>query len=201
MCLMEKVSPLFPDSHPYPHPCCLAFTLSVHPFCTDTRYGNLYVSDSTGSRFTLSLSNHLYEVHYHPMGHYTVHDFYEVSSARGVYITTTVNGTALVMLPHSWWPSLLVCVEHEDHITKISFSNGAEWQRLEVPGACVSQPASPCWYNLSISLIAHLQSGCSLHIYLRYSQLVAPMYNLSTAAGPLSIESAPGIIIAHGESS
>lgn len=44
-----------------------------------------------------------------------------------------------------------------------------------------------------------LQSGCSLHLYLRYSQLVFPKYNLSTASGPLSVESAPGIIIAHGQ--
>ena len=58
---------------------------------TDTKYGKLYVSDSSGSRFTLSLSTHLYEVHYHPMGHYSVHDFYEVSSVRGAYITTSVD--------------------------------------------------------------------------------------------------------------
>lgn len=57
----------------------------------DTKYGKLYVSDSSGSRFTLSLSSHLYEVHYHPMGHYSVHDFYEVKSARGVYITSSVD--------------------------------------------------------------------------------------------------------------
>jgi hypothetical protein len=43
------------------------------------------------------LTSHLYDIHYHMMGHYSVHDFYEVSSARGVYITSSVNdgrGTA-----------------------------------------------------------------------------------------------------------
>lgn len=65
----------------------------------DTKYGRLYVSDSTGSRFTLSLSTHLYEVHFHPMGHYSVHDFYEVSSARGVFITTSVDsGKQLIIV-------------------------------------------------------------------------------------------------------
>lgn len=53
--------------------------------------GNLYVSDSSGSQFTLSLSNHLYQVFNHPMGHYSVYDFYEVVSMRGVYITTAVD--------------------------------------------------------------------------------------------------------------
>ena len=43
-----------------------------------------------------------------------------------------------------------------------------------------------------------LQPDCSLHLYLRYSQLVAPMYNMSSATEPLTVESAPGIIIAHG---
>ena len=62
---------------------CLVFT--------DTKYGKLYVSDSSGSRFTLSLNSHLYDIHYHMMGHYSVHDFYEVTSARGVYITSSVD--------------------------------------------------------------------------------------------------------------
>lgn len=62
---------------------------------SDTKYGKLYVSDSSGSRFTLSLSYHLYDVHYHPMGHYSVHDFYEIKSARGVYVTSSVDYSKL----------------------------------------------------------------------------------------------------------
>jgi len=32
-----------------------------------------------------------FSVQAYPFGHFSVHDFYEVKSMRGVYITTTVN--------------------------------------------------------------------------------------------------------------
>ena len=41
--------------------------------------------------------------------------------------------------------------------------------------------------------------SCSLHLHLRYTQLVSPYFNSSRPKGPLSIESAPMIIIAHGK--
>ncbi len=44
-----------------------------------------------------------------------------------------------------------------------------------------------------------VQSDCSLHLHLRYSQVVSPFYNATASKGPVSIESAPLIIIAHGE--
>ena len=40
---------------------------------------------------------------------------------------------------------------------------------------------------------------CSLHLHLRYSQIVSPLYNSSQPKGPLSIKSAPLLIIAHGK--
>lgn len=52
--------------------------------------GELYVSDSSGSQFSLSLPNHLYKVVDLGFIRYTVDDFYEVPSMRGVYITTQV---------------------------------------------------------------------------------------------------------------
>lgn len=131
---------------------------------TNVQYGDLYVSDSSGSRFARSLTNHLYKVVNLPFGiHYAIDDFYEVKSSRGVYITTSVT-------------------DEGDHVTMITFDNGGEWERIRSPPS-----ASNCQLP-----------SCSLHLHLHYSQMVAPHYNLSRLTGPLSIPTAPGIIIAHG---
>ena len=106
---------------------CEHICMFIDVVLADSTAGNLYVSDSSGSKFGLSLSNHLvgylqthqppslrinthththtpthlsphahahahiqFKVQEYPLGHYSVHDFYEVKSMRGVYITTTV---------------------------------------------------------------------------------------------------------------
>ncbi|XP_064400259.1 sortilin-like [Halichondria panicea] len=130
---------------------------------TDSTAGNLYVSDSSGSKFGLSLTDHLFKVQEYPLGHYSVHDFYEVKSTRGVYITTTVKKG------------------DGGHVSKITFNNGGTWQKLKAPD----------------STNCHLPD-CSLHLHLRYSQYILPFYNYSSLKMPFSIETAPGIILAHG---
>lgn len=131
-------------------------------------YGGLYVSDSSGTRFSLSLSNHFYKVFYIEaiQWRYTVDDFYEVQSMRGVYITTAV--------PSGGGDSA--------HVTMITFNSGGEWSRLRPPDS-----APHCG-----------SAECSLHLHLHYSHMVAHRYNLSYSTNILSTHTAPGIIIAHG---
>ena len=60
------------------------------------------------------------------------------------------------------------------------------------------------WCDGLVHLVWLLQDSddgaCSLHLHLRYSQMISPYFNTSQPKGPLSIKSAPMIIIAHGRS-
>lgn len=81
--------------------------------------GKLYVSDSSGSRFSLSLNNHLFTVVQFYFTSYAVYDFLEVASMRGVYVTTVVVG------------------DDDSHVTMITYDSGGMWQRLPAPeGKC-----------------------------------------------------------------
>lgn len=71
--------------------------------------GTLYTSDSTGEYYTVSLKNHLYVKRNYLR---VVHDFYEVQSARGVYVTSVVD-------------------EHGNVASRITFNRGAEWSKLK----------------------------------------------------------------------
>lgn len=189
---------------------------------TDQISGNLYASDSTGSRFTLSLTNHLvglwghvltvisiylqYQVFRHPMGHYSVYDFYEVLSMRGVYITTVVEpGMYICFKPETLWTCIQIIqgyfADAKGHVTKITFDNGGMWSRLSPPTTAVCVSDSLCDIHTYVCKVVFQKSSgedCSLHLHLRYSQMVSPFYNSSRPKGPLSITSAPMIIIAHG---
>ena len=95
-----------------------------------------------------------------------------------------------------------------DYVTMITFDNGGIWQKLSPPSSsqCVSHscslipphphtPTPPHPHSLS----PHLQAlpGCSLHLHLEYGRLLTSKYN-TTLSKPLSIASAPGIILVHG---
>ena len=119
-------------------------------------------------------------------GHYTVHDFYEVSSTRGVYISTVYEGNdgerdwCNDLLKHVDVSNLSISDQHL--VTMITYDNGGVWQRIPAPGT------SSCNHGVV----------CSLHLYLKSSRLISHYYNVSVASGPLSIKSAPDIIVAHG---
>lgn len=77
-------------------------------------YGRLFMSDSSGARFSLSMDNHLYHVMDSGVAMMSVDDFYEVKSARGVYISTAV-------------------IPHVGHVSMITYNNGGQWQRIKAP--------------------------------------------------------------------
>jgi sortilin len=152
----------------------------IHVSLQSTRAtGSLYVSDSSGTRYSLSLSNHFYKVYYvYIKGtayRFSVDDFYEVQSMRGVYITTAVTESATLT-------QRSMADEMSNHVTMITFNNGGEWSRLRPPDSIPH-----CHYPT-----------CSLHLHLHYSQMMAHMLNRSYSAGLLSVETAAGIIIGHG---
>ena len=64
-----------------------------------------------------------------------VHDFYEVQSARGVYITSVKEDGEMVVL---YDLSLSLCGQIDGHVTsRISFNRGATWTTLTAT-LCVS---------------------------------------------------------------
>ena len=120
----------------------------------------VHLSCCNPSLFPLSSSSFplQYKLVHFGFTHFSVNDFYEVQSMRGVYITTTVaNGeyTRVWVVSPMWFchpstppPPPPPPHTHTDggHITMITFDNGGQWQRLRPPTDsqhCVSPACDP----------------------------------------------------------
>ncbi|XP_034404958.1 sortilin-related receptor [Cyclopterus lumpus] len=138
---------------------------------------HLYISDTQGLSFSLSLENVLY---YSPEGsgnntliRYFANepfaDLHRVEGLRGVFIATLINGSA-----------------SEDNMRSvITFDKGGTWELLQPPAAD----------SLGGTVDCQLGKGCSLHLAQRWSQL----FDIQLRRMPiLSKDSAPGLIMATG---
>ncbi|XP_057695606.1 sortilin-related receptor [Corythoichthys intestinalis] len=138
---------------------------------------HLYISDTQGVSFSLSLENVLY---YSPerskrnslIRYYTKEpfaDLHRVEGLRGVFIATIVNGS----------------LTETNMSSVITFDKGGTWELLHAPTAD----------SLGGTVDCQLSKGCSLHLAQRWSQLS----NFQQRRVPiLSKESAPGLIMATG---
>uniref|UniRef100_A0A3Q1ID25 Sortilin-related receptor n=1 Tax=Anabas testudineus TaxID=64144 RepID=A0A3Q1ID25_ANATE len=138
---------------------------------------HLYISDTQGLSFSLSLENVLY---YNPEGsgsntliRYFANepfaDLHRVEGLRGVYIATLVNGS----------------FSEENMRSVITFDKGGTWELLQPPAAD----------SLGGTVDCQLNKGCSLHLAQRWSQLFNIQLRRMTI---LSKDSAPGVIMATG---
>lgn len=138
---------------------------------------HLYISDTQGLSFSLSLENVLY---YSPEGsgsntliRYFANepfaDLHRVEGLRGVFIATLINGS----------------VSEDNMRSVITFDKGGTWELLQPPAAD----------SLGGTVDCQLSKGCSLHLAQRWSQLL----NIQLRRIPiLSKDSAPGLIMATG---
>ncbi|XP_059389149.1 sortilin-related receptor-like isoform X1 [Carassius carassius] len=138
---------------------------------------HLYISDTQGLAFSLSLENVLY---FSPDGsgsntliRYFANepfaDLHRVEGLRGVFVATLINGS----------------VNEDNMRSVITFDKGGTWELLQPPAAD----------SLGGTIDCQLDSGCSLHLAQRWSQLL----NIQLRRIPiLSKESAPGLIMATG---
>ncbi|XP_029628708.1 sortilin-related receptor isoform X2 [Salmo trutta] len=138
---------------------------------------HLYISDTQGLSFSLSLENVLY---YSPEGsgsntlirYFTNEpfaDLHRVEGLRGVFVATLINGS----------------LSKDNMRSVITFDKGGTWELLQAPSAD----------SLGGTLDCQLSKGCSLHLAQRWSQLL----NIQLRRMPiLSKESAPGLIMATG---
>ncbi|XP_066518769.1 sortilin-related receptor isoform X1 [Hoplias malabaricus] len=138
---------------------------------------HLYISDTQGLAFSLSLENILY---YSPEGsgsntliRYFANepfaDLHRVEGLRGVFVATLINGS----------------VSEDNMRSVITFDKGGTWELLQPPAAD----------SLGGTIVCQLSKGCSLHLAQRWSQLL----NIQLRRMPiLSKESAPGLIMATG---
>ncbi|XP_073673926.1 sortilin-related receptor [Garra rufa] len=138
---------------------------------------HLYISDTQGLAFSLSLENVLY---YSPEGsgsntliRYFANepfaDLHRVEGLRGVFVATLINGS----------------VTEDNMRSVITFDKGGTWELLQPPAAD----------SLGGTIDCQLDNGCSLHLAQRWSQLL----NIQLRRIPiLSKESAPGLIMATG---
>uniref|UniRef100_A0A671K1R9 Sortilin-related receptor n=1 Tax=Sinocyclocheilus anshuiensis TaxID=1608454 RepID=A0A671K1R9_9TELE len=138
---------------------------------------HLYISDTQGLAFSLSLENVLF---YSPDGsgsntliRYFANepfaDLHRVEGLRGVFVATLINGS----------------VTEDNMRSVITFDKGGTWELLQPPAAD----------SLGGTVVCQLDNGCSLHLAQRWSQLL----NIQLRRIPvLSKESAPGLIMATG---
>ncbi|MED6245463.1 Sortilin- receptor [Ataeniobius toweri] len=138
---------------------------------------HLYISDTQGLSFSLSLENVLY---YSPEGsgsntliRYFANepfaDLHRVEGLRGIFIATLINGS----------------VSEDNMRSVITFDKGGTWELLQAPAAD----------SLGGTVDCQLNKGCSLHLAQRWSQL----FNIQLRRMPiLSKDSAPGLIMATG---
>ncbi|KAF3847223.1 hypothetical protein F7725_020251, partial [Dissostichus mawsoni] len=138
---------------------------------------HLYISDTQGLSFSLSLENVLY---YSPEGsgsntliRYFANepfaDLHRVDGLRGVFIATLINGS----------------LNQDNMRSVITFDKGGTWELLQPPTAD----------SLGGTVDCQLGKGCSLHLAQRWSQL----FNIQLRRMPiLSKDSAPGLIMATG---
>uniref|UniRef100_A0A672I1R6 Sortilin-related receptor n=1 Tax=Salarias fasciatus TaxID=181472 RepID=A0A672I1R6_SALFA len=138
---------------------------------------HLYISDTQGLSFSLSLENVLY---YSPEGsgsntliRYFANepfaDLHRVEGLRGVFVATLINGS----------------VSEDNMRSVITFDKGGTWELLQPPAED----------SLGGTVECQLNKGCSLHLAQRWSQL----FNIQLRRMPiLSKDSAPGLIMATG---
>ncbi|XP_035241564.1 sortilin-related receptor-like [Anguilla anguilla] len=138
---------------------------------------HLYISDTEGLSFSLSLENVLY---YSPEGSGSstliryfasepFADLHRVEGLRGVFVATLINGS----------------LSEDNMRSVITFDKGGTWELLTPPTAD----------SLGGTVNCQLSRGCSLHLAQRWSQLL----NIQLRRMPiLSKESAPGLVMATG---
>ncbi|KAL3886575.1 hypothetical protein ACJMK2_026559 [Sinanodonta woodiana] len=145
---------------------------------------NLYVSDSNGTRFSLSLENILY---FNPNGsnkdswlsYYkdeSFADIEKIDGMRGVYIASQLTSSILS-------PNL--------QRSLITFDKGGQWQPLKAPAIDWLGRKSNCslvnWSEIKVP-------NCSLHVTQEFHFL----YPGSRAVPIMSRSSAPGLVMATG---
>ncbi|KAJ8316151.1 hypothetical protein KUTeg_006165 [Tegillarca granosa] len=138
---------------------------------------HLYISDATGSKFTLSLENIVY---FNPKGAHknswlrffteeSFADIHKVDGLRGVYIASQFINSSF---------------SAENQRSLITFDKGGEWQLVRAPRYDQNGKSTNC----SIS------ANCSLHLSQEFQRL----HPGSRWVPILSKKSAPGIIMATG---
>ncbi|XP_078381129.1 uncharacterized protein LOC144663915 isoform X2 [Oculina patagonica] len=141
----------------------------------DRRTTHLYISDTSGTKYSLSMERVLYfsqgvsSAWLRRYKHFSFVDLHKVRGLRGVYIASQHTRGR---------------VGHRQIMTKITFDKGGLWQPV----------AAPKVDNYGKDLNCSLAKNCSLHLSQKFGQ-----YYPRTHYSPIkSWSSAPGIIMATG---
>lgn len=145
---------------------------------------HLYISDITGSKFSLSLENVVY---YNPKGshsnswlrYFTQEPFADVTkieALRGVYIANIQKNATFDLASQQ---------------SLITFDKGGEWVPLTAPVKDLNGQLTNCTKQNTSAL---KDSKCSLHLTQEFSRL----YPRTRTSAIMSRRSAPGIVIGMG---
>ncbi|ESN90112.1 hypothetical protein HELRODRAFT_194679 [Helobdella robusta] len=146
---------------------------------SSTNSTNLFISDSSGLYYTLSLNNIFF---YSPHGMYNntwlrfyatkpLAELYRVDGLNGVYIATTIINTSLPLRPYA----------DNNQQTFITFNKGVDWKSIRAP---YERP------------VCTNSTGCNITVHL--AQMYNSLMPLARTQPILSSKSAPGILIGSG---
>lgn len=150
---------------------------------------NLYISDVTGSEYSLSLENIIY---YNPKGankdswlRYFAKDPFvdltKISALRGVYIANIQTNTSVLTI--------------EGQKSLITFDKGGTWVPLTAPLVdSQGHPTNCSKRHKNKKMYKVMFQNCSLHLTQEFSRL----YPGSRASNIMSKSSAPGLVIGMG---
>ena len=140
----------------------------VKPLPDAIDFGHVYVSDSSGTRFTVSLLRNI-------RGVKGICDFDKAAGLEGIFIANVVSHTdtsssSQQNTPKKHQKPAKVAVSF--HKSVISFDKGNIWSPLAPPSVDSLGKAVPCD-----------DPPCSLHLHSYSSDLFAPVYSSPTALG------------------
>lgn len=154
--------------------------LHVNHFGPNSKYGNIYISDETGSKYTFSLSNNVRNMDGQC-------DFEKVEAIDGVFISNVYTDEAVQLIRDQEKPTskserrgkrqkemAKSHLEDLDNFKKslISFDKGGIWQPLTPPSVDSTGAKYPC-------------NGvdCALHLHAMTNTKFGPFYSTENSAG------------------
>eukprot|EP00300_Choanocystis_sp_HF-7_P006259 c14588_g2_i1.p1 GENE.c14588_g2_i1~~c14588_g2_i1.p1 ORF type:complete len:820 (+),score=183.65 c14588_g2_i1:31-2490(+) len=140
----------------------------------NTPYGNVYLSDADGWRYSLTLRNNRRDLRGRC-------DLEKVKGLDGIYIANYVENPEFV---DSW-------AEKEHVVTVMTFDKGGRWSKIKAPAQDSAGKETDCAY----------EDGCSLHLHGVTSGW-GPFYSTNSALGLLMATGNTGrfLDMTHGSS-
>ena len=165
--------------------------LHVNHFGEKSKYGHIYISDASGTRYSASLK-------YNIRGSNNQCDFQKVESLEGSYIANIIEKDYMKQAEQEFEEEMLEDEgmgihkprRNEDNFrdyvyTVLSMNRGGQWRRLTAPSRKKEGGKYDC------------ESNCYLNLHAISSDNIAPFYSVQSAAGLIVGNGNVGSYLSH----